>query len=162
MPFYYNAATTSETKYLADCSAVVCLSHNPYAKFASPHGFVMSSETADAFEGYLDNFTGVNGGLTRPITLEEGKDLSCSCATVRARCGLLQNKLTLAEERFAMLKEAPRLFAPERSERFGRLRTQCPDARFNTVFNYWAEKQVSYCAIGKKLCATTLSSRWVF
>lgn len=171
MPFYYNAATTSETKYLADCSAVVCLSHNPYAKFASPHGFVMSSETADAFEGYLDNFTGVNGGLTRPITLEEGKDLSCSCATVRARCGLLQNKLTLAagesrtlyycigfcegekalaEGRFAMLKEAPRLFAPERSERFGRLRTQCPDARFNTVFNYWAEKQVSYCAIGKK------------
>ena len=145
MPFYYNAATTSETKYLADCSAVVCLSHNPYAKFASPHGFVMSSETADAFEGYLDNFTGVNGGLTRPITLEEGKDLSCSCATVRARCGLLQNKLTLAagesrtlyycigfcegekalaEGRFAMLKEAPRLFAPERSERFGRLRRE--------------------------------------
>ena len=171
MPFYYNAGTTSETKYLADCSAVVCLSQNPYAKFDCPHGFVMSSEAADAFEGYLDNFTGVNGGLTRPLALEEGNDLSCSCATVRARCGLLQNKLALAAgesrtlyyfigfcesghalagARAAMLAEAEEPFAPERAERFGRLRTRCPDARFNTVFNYWAEKQVRYCAVGKK------------
>lgn len=90
---------------------------------------------------------------------------------MRARCGLLQNKLTLAAgesrtlyyfigfcesahalvgARAAMLAEAEEPFAPERAERFGRLRTRCPDARFNTVFNYWAEKQVSYCAIGKK------------
>ena len=171
MPFYYNAATTSETTYLAGSSAVVCLLQNPYANFARPHGFVLSSAPADAFEGYLDAFTGVNGGLTRPLTLEEGKDLSCSCATVRSRCGLLQNKLTLAagesrtlyycigfcesedalaNERRAMLEEAEGLFAPERAERFGRLRTRCPDARFNTVFNYWAEKQVGYCAVGKK------------
>ena len=171
MPFYYNAFTTSETMYLPESCAVLCRSQNPYAHFDAPHGFVMASERPFAFEGDADRFTGVCGGLARPLVLEERQDLSCSCATVRPRCGLLQHKFTLAageartlyyfvgfcageaalaSQRAAMLAEAEGLFAAARGERFGRLRTRCPEERFNTLFNFWAEKQVTYCAIGKK------------
>ena len=168
-PAYYNAPTTSVTKYLPGSAAVVCLSYNPYCRFRCRHGFAMASRPADAWEGYLDRFTGINGGLARPRALECGEDLSCSPATVRSRCGFLQNKLSLADGesaelyyffgfceseealaagRAAMIEGAPRLFADEAPA--SKLRTRCPDARFELLFNHWAEKQVRYCSIGKK------------
>ena len=173
-PFYYNAFTTSETKYFAECNAVVCLSQNPYAKFKNKHGFFMASEPPFAYEGYADGFTGVAGGFAKPLVLENRQDLSCRLATVRSRCGFLQHKLTLLPDETAVLyyfcgfcesedallrdcgqmkQEGAQLFenARERGNaRFGNLRTQSPDGRVNTLMNFWAEKQVRYCAIGKK------------
>ena len=172
-PFYYNAPTTSETVFSSAAQAVLCLSQNPYAKFRCRNAFIMSSRSVSSYEGYLDNFTGINGGLTRPYVLEKNKDLSCSLSTVRARCGILQNKVMLqpgestqilyfcgfcegeqdlADNRERMLLSAPELFVPAdcRLAHTGSLRTFCPDERMNMIFNGWAEKQVRYCAIGKK------------
>ena len=30
------------------------------------------------------------------------------------------------------------------------LRTQCPEPRLNGIMNFWAEKQVRFCSLGKK------------
>lgn len=173
-PFYYNAFTTSETKFLPACNAVICLSQNPYAKFERKHGFFMASEKPFAYEGYADNFTGVAGGFVRPRVLEEGRDLDRGLSTVRSRCGFLEHKLSLLPEECATLyyfcgfceseedlalsykamkEEGELLFGQALSrgcERFGNLRTHSPDARVNTLMNFWAEKQVCFCAIGKK------------
>lgn len=36
------------------------------------------------------------------------------------------------------------------TEKYGRLRTDSPDGRINLLMNFWAEKQIRYCSIGKK------------
>jgi cellobiose phosphorylase len=172
-PFYYNAPTTSETKFLSRCNAVICLSNNPYAKFAKKHGFIASSAPVSDWEGYTDNFTGLCGGLTKPSVLEKGEDLSHTPATVRSRCGFLEHRLllksgemqeiyffsgfcrneeTLIAEYPKMLSDSQKLLENIREEgrQSFRLRTRTPDPRFDLLMNYWAEKQVRYCSIGKK------------
>lgn len=174
-PVYYSSVTTSATEFVPDLPAVYCNMQNPYAPFANCQGFVASSAPVSGYDGNLEVFLGTAGSHARPRVLEEGRDCTNSLATVRNRCGVLQNKLTLepGEQKTvcyflglttslealraafpAMKAEAGTLFTEEAAregrERFGHLRVETPCERVNRIFNFWAEKQVSFCHLGKK------------
>lgn len=173
-PVYYSSVTTSATRFVKNANAVFCDLQNPYKPHDNSCGFIASSEDVFAFEGNLEKFIGTVGSHTRPKILEKGMDLTNSTATVRTRCGILQNKITLkagesktiyyviglipTEEKLverysSLMAEAKDVFADveERGEkRFGTLRTLSPCDRVNNIMNFWAQKQVSFCHIGKK------------
>ncbi len=175
-PVYYSSVTTSATEYLPDLPAVYCNMQNPYAPFDNCQGFIAASDPAAGYDGNLEVFLGTAGSHARPRVLEEGRDCFNSLATVRNRCGVVQNKLTLepGEKKTAcyflglttsrealrasfpaMKAEAETLFDFEAAQeagkrRFGHLRVKTPCERANRIFNFWAEKQVSFCHLGKK------------
>ena len=94
-PVYYSSVTTSATEYLPDLPAVYCNMQNPYAPFDNCQGFIAASDPAAGYDGNLEVFLGTAGSHARPRVLEEGRDCFNSLATVRNRCGVVQNKLTL-------------------------------------------------------------------
>ncbi|MDR3318232.1 MAG: cellobiose phosphorylase [Clostridiales bacterium] len=168
---YYSSATTSATEYIENANAVFCGMQNPYSPFEKDCGFIMSSEKPSGYDGNLEAFLGTVGSHSKPFVLENGLDCSNSSATVRMRSGILQNKFTLKageEKSFyyilgftdsakalvdgfgAYIKSAEKLFADRGKSGGFRLRTSCPEARFNRIMNFWAQKQVSFCRIGKK------------
>ena len=173
-PAYYNAGTTTVTRFSSKTGAIVCENFNPYAaKFSRPSGFLLPSEPPASFEGNWEKFLGTLGSAANPREVREGR-LSCSEATVRERGGVLQHVLTLApgESRTlwylmgfikdlaeleasaaSFLKIAEQTFEGIREKgrtRFGSLRTATPEPRIDRIMNFWAAKQVSYCTIGKK------------
>lgn len=170
MPFYYNPGTTSATEFIADANAVFCRNFNPYAPHDCCSGFIACTEKVIAYEGNWEKFTGTAGSVSVPRTIADGRDLSNSLATVRARGGVLQVKFRLEpkaekvlyfvlgfarDEREIGLYTSVRKIENEAKKRenaivFSELRTKAPEERINRIFNFWAEKQVSYCCLGKK------------
>ena len=141
----------------------------------SVSGFIMSSEKPDYFEGRYEHFIGTSGSITKPFILENGLNLTNCNGSVRTRCGILQNKISLEpnEEKtiyyivgFASSKEedlikkhagliekAPEVFKNADNlglKKFGSLSTETPEERVNLIMNHWVQKQVSFCMIGKK------------
>lgn len=173
-PAYYNADTTTETVYNEKCGAILCLMKNPYVPNDNCNGFIACSEPVAAYEGNFEKFIGTVGNDANPYIVRSGNDCTNSLCTVRRRGGVLQNKVTLmsGEEKTvyyilglckgekvleaelpAMKSECGALFegADESGQkRFGSLRTQTPEPQINNIMNFWAQKQVSYCMIGKK------------
>ena len=172
---YYYAANTGGTMFLEDTETLFCREINPFMPEDLFSGYILSSEHVDAFEGRLEHFFGYPGGYAVPKVLREGRDLGCSHAWVRDRGGILQNKITLAagEEKtvyyvigFApssveqmrqrkpeLLEKAKQAFSGlyERGvSQFGALRTVSPEERINNLMNFWVQKQVSFCMLGKQ------------
>lgn len=174
MPAYYNAGTTTETVFDKNSNAVICLMENPFAPNGNGTGFVLSSEMVTAYEGNYEKFVGTAGNSAVPYVVRNGLDCSNSLATVRERGGVIQNKIILpcsgektmyyvmgfaesadgiASDFADMLKECETVFETAEADgerRFGSLRTASPEPRINNIMNFWAQKQVSYCMIGKK------------
>lgn len=170
MPFYYNPGTTSATEFIGDFHAVFCRNSNPYAPHDRCSGFIACTEKVVAYEGNWEKFTGIAGSTSVPRTIADGRDLSNSLATVRARGGVLQVKFRLLPKEEKVLhfvlgfardeREVGeyacvgkiKAEAKKRKNRivFSELRTKAPDERINRIFNFWAEKQVAYCCLGKK------------
>lgn len=173
-PFYYNSETTTETVYDSQNLALLCLMKNPYVPNDNGTGFVMASEPVYAYEGNYEKFVGTTGNEACPKILADNMDCSNSLCTVRRRGGVLQNKIHLpsggektfyyilglcrGREDFAdrasqMREECETAFENAKAhgaERFGSLRTNTPVDRINNIMNFWAQKQVSYCMLGKK------------
>ena len=174
MPFYYNAPTTSATEYVPESHAVLCASQNPYGGMAEKSGFIATTAELRGVCGNADDFTGLCGGFAAPRVLRERKHLSGSMATVRERCGILENSLTLpprsrqtvyyvlgftqnrqtlaafTEKLFGELPELFNAVRQNSTRAYGELGTLSPSEQINTVLNRWAQKQVEYCCIGKK------------
>lgn len=173
-PFYYNSPTTSHTFFLEELNGIFNWSKNPFQPHERCSGFLASSEKVDYYDGWLEQFHGTPGNAARPEILVNGKNCTNSSSTVRERSAVLQNIIVLApgetrniyyiaglstnpetavlESREA-LKTAESLCqsAVERGlKRFGTLRAETPDTRVNNIMNYWVQKQVSFCMIGKK------------
>ncbi len=173
-PAYYNAETTTHTYYDRDNKAILCLMKNPFRPHDNSTGFIMTSEPVAAYEGNYEKFIGTVGNYACPKIVKSGLDCTNSLATVRKRGGVLQNKITLqpGEEKTiyyvlgfckgeadfkatanGIMNDARTAFDNVTSEgnaRFGKLRTKSPEDRINNIMNFWAQKQVSYCRIGKK------------
>ncbi|HIY97531.1 MAG TPA: hypothetical protein H9729_07565 [Candidatus Borkfalkia excrementigallinarum] len=171
-PVYYSSITTSATEYLPEANAVYNGLLNPYRPHARCNGFILSELPVFAYDGNAEKFIGTAGSFTRPRVLEEGRDCTGSLATVRARGGILQSKLTLqaGEERVfhyligltdgkqqllsaakEMVCGAAEIVSRARKDLSGyTLRTECPVPRLNGIMNFWAEKQVRFCSLGKK------------
>lgn len=171
-PVYYSAVTTSATEYLAEANAVYNGLLNPYKPHKRCNGFIASELPVFAYDGNYEKFIGTLGNITKPKILQSGGDCTGSTATVRARGGILQNKIVLApkeektfhyiiglcdgkQELISACKEifeqAPLIIKKSRSSLSGyTLRTGCPEKRIEGVMNFWAEKQVRFCSLGKK------------
>ena len=173
-PIYYSASTTTETMYVKDAHAILARTRNPFIPHETCQGYIATDAEVFAYEGLTDRFVGTVGSFASPVLLQQGRDLGNGLGTVRGICGMLQTKLTLApgEEKTvhyllglctgeedlknntkARFEEAYSLFetAMDRgAERFGTLRTMSPNERINNMMNFWTQKQVSYCMIGKK------------
>ena len=174
MPFYYNAPTTSATEYVPESHAVLCASQNPYGGMTEKSGFIATTAELRGVCGNADDFTGLCGGFAAPRVLRERKHLSGSMATVRERCGILENSLTLppssrqtvyyvlgftqnrqtltafTRNLFPRLPELFNAVRQNSKRAYGELGTLSPSEQINTVLNRWAQKQVEYCCIGKK------------
>lgn len=173
-PYFY-PENTGCTMFLKDTDTLFCQEEDPFIPEDIFSGFIFSSEKVDAFEGRLDNFFGFPGGYASPKVVRENKDLSCTNSAVRFRGGILQNKIELNpnEEKtiyyvlgFApsskefmislkpkLLEKAKRTFDGiyERGiEQFGTLRTKTPNERINNIMNFWNQKQVTFCMLGKQ------------
>ena len=94
-PVYYSAGTTSDTRYNQDAHAVCCVLQNPFMPHARCCGYISSSEPVFSYDGNYEKFIGTMGTPTKPRLLESGGDCTRSLATVRARGGVLQNRITL-------------------------------------------------------------------
>lgn len=172
-PVYYSAATTSATEYIESAHAIYNGLSNPYKPYELSSGYIMSSEKVKAYDGNYEKFIGTMGTQTKPYILEKGLDCTNSAATVRQRGGILENEIALAagesktiyyvlgfietkEKLIAsydkFIGESEKIISEALNghERFGTLRTRCPEPQFNRILNYWAEHQVSYCMLGKK------------
>ncbi len=172
-PVYYSTVTTSATEFLAAANGMFNCNRNPYRPHERSSGYIVSSEPVLAYDGNYEKFIGTMGTPTKPLILEKGTDCTNSTATVRQRGGILQNTITLQpgqtrtvyyvlgliSSREELLQRYPSLIgeceeiichALEGHERFGHLKTKCPEPQFNRILNYWAEHQVSYCMLGKK------------
>lgn len=172
-PVYYSAVTTSATEFIEEANAVFNKNLNPYRPHERSSGYIMSSEPVFAYEGNYEKFIGTMGTQTKPLVLERGWDCGNSTATVRQRGGILQNRLHLLpgesktvyyvlgliDSEEELISRTHELVSACRGiiddamtseNRFGKLRTQCPDPQFNHIYNFWAEKQVSFCMLGKK------------
>ena len=173
-PAYYNPPTTSETVYLERMNGILCWSKNPHQPHERCSGFLASSEKVSHYDGWLEKFNGSIGNFARPDILANGKDCSDSLTTVRVRGAVLQNIIhiepgeiktiyyfagftidpeTAVKEYEEALREAERtcLSAAARGvERFGTLRVDTPDEFVNNIMNFWTQKQVEFCGIGKK------------
>lgn len=172
---YYYAANTGGTMFLDETETLFCQEINPFMPEDIFSGYIFSSEPVAAYEGRLEHFLGYPGGYAVPKILKENKDLSCTHSAVRERGGILQNKITLApgEEKtvyyvlgFApaskelMIKRKDVLKAKAEKAfdglyergiaQFGALRTDCPEERINNIMNFWVQKQVSFCMLGKQ------------
>ena len=171
-PVYYSAVTTSATEYVKEANGIYNGNLNPYRPHNRSSGYIISSERVKAYDGNYEKFIGTLGTQTKPLVLERGKDCTNSLATVRQRGGILENEMILEageeksiyyvlgligskEELIAnysgFIEESERIVKVSmESERFGELRTKCPEKQINRIMNYWAEHQVSYCMLGKK------------
>ena len=172
-PLYYSAYTTTETVFVDEAQAVYCRNQNPFRPHERSCGYIMSSEKVKAYDGNFEKFIGTMGTVTKPIVLEKGMDCTNSTAAVRPKAGVLQNEVILepgetktvwyvlglieseeelCDSREKFISECPLIIyrAKNGHERYGHLRTKCPEDQFNTIMNYWAEHQVSYCMLGKK------------
>lgn len=172
-PVYYNAVTTSFTQYIAEANAIFNENRNPYRPHSLSSGYILSTLPIKACDGNYERFIGTMGTQTKPIILEKGLDCTNSTATVRQRGGILQNCITLQakeEKEFyyvlGLIEDKETLChryneitnecreivdnAEKGESRFGALRTKCKDSQLNNIMNFWAEKQVSYCMLGKK------------
>ena len=173
-PTYYCGIMTTETVFCEKQGALLSLMKNPFAPNANCHGFVASSEPVYSYEGNFEKFLGTLGNLARPDVVANGKDCSGSVCAVKRRGGVLQNKINLLsgetktvyymvgfcegkeafEENYKeMLCECRTLYNDIEEngiKRFGTLRTTSPEKQINNIMNFWAQKQVSYCMIGKK------------
>ncbi len=173
-PPYYESRTTSQTVFAKEQGALLSLMSNPFTPNPNCNGFIFSSEPVFAYDGNYEKFIGTVGNIASPYTVREGKDCSNSLSTVRKRGGVLQNKITLGigesktvyyviglcegrsafEKDYTSMKEECGVLFGDTEERgvkrFGRLRTESPDERINNIMNFWAQKQVSFCMIGKK------------
>lgn len=172
---YYAAENTGWTEFVKEANAILCIQNGPFMPADIFSGFMMSSEPTDLFCGRLEHFTGTAGNNTKPRLLEEGRDLPCTNAAYRKRSGLLQNKIKLApgeektlyyalgftssnprdliELRKPLMEELPGIFATKYERGIkenGALRCHTPNERVNNIMNFWVQKQVSYCMIGKK------------
>lgn len=173
-PAYYNAETTTETVYDEKNRAILCLMKNPFRPHDNSTGFIMTSEKVFAYDGNYESFIGTIGNAAFPSVIKNGNDCTNSLATVRRRGGILQSKVTVlpSEEKnvtyvlgfttgadefsktaSGIMNEALNELDSadeEGKQRFGRLRTKSPEQRIDNIMNFWAQKQVSYCMIGKK------------
>lgn len=172
-PVYYSAVTTSFTQYVEQANAMFNENRNPYRPHALSSGYILSTIPVKAYDGNYEKFIGTMGTQTKPYILEKGLDCTNSTATVRQRGGILQNRIELAagEEKefyyvlgliedketlcaryYELMSECETIIknAECGENRFGALRTKCPEPQFERILNYWAEHQVSYCMLGKK------------
>ena len=172
-PVYYSTVTTSATEYVEEINGIYNGNLNPYRPHELSSGYIFSSEPLKAYDGNYESFIGTMGTQTKPIILERGEDCTNSEATVRQRGGILENEvellpgetktvyyvlgLTRSKKKLismhgSYLKECEEIIrrAETGEARFGCLHTKCPEPQFNRILNYWAEHQVSYCALGKK------------
>ena len=172
---YYYAGNTGWTEFIPEINGVFCRQKSPFMPVDMFSGYILGSEPTNLHLGRMEHFTGTAGNLTVPRLLEEGRDLPGTDAAVRARCGMLQNKITLApgEEKtlyyamgFTSSNPTDLVAAKERlmnnavhffdkryergMEEYGALRCHTPNERMNHIMNFWVQKQVSYCMIGKK------------
>ncbi len=172
---YYHAGNTGGTMFLKPSEVLFCQEINPYMPEDLFSGYIMSSEPVFAYEARLEHFFGTTGNYAVPKTVKDGCNLTCTGAAVRKRGGILQHKIELApgEEKTiyfvlgfapadsdAIAAKKPELIAKAKSlfddlyergiEKFGDLRTKCPEERINNIMNFWVQKQVSFCMLGKQ------------
>ena len=174
MPGYYETGITTETVFVEKMNGILCLSKNPFQPHERCSGFLASSEKVAYYDGWLEKFIGTIGSYTKPHVLENKGNCTNSAVTVRKRGAVLQNIIELApgEERCiyyvagfstdvktaiaecenALIKAEDVCKSAEQIgiNKFGTLRTTTPNTRINNIMNFWVQKQVSFCMIGKK------------
>lgn len=182
---YYYAGNTGYTTYLPEENGIFCSQVSPFMPFDYVSGYFLSSEKVDHYTARVEHFTGTAGSMAVPRVLREGKDLPDTDAAVRNRGAILQHTFTLGagEEKvitfimgfassrieelkarradlFAKAKEAFRTVYERGVKEFGTLRTVCPDKRVENIMNFWVQKQVSYCMLGKQAVRDNSQIAW--
>ncbi len=173
-PAYYVPFNCTETVYDEALGGIFAHNKNPHNPHKRYSGFLASSVKPVAYDGCLERFLGIMGSTARPQRLLRGENCTNSLTTVLGLGAVLQNTLTLEpgesrsicyvaglaaspEEARAAAAEAFRdpeaLLAQAQAamlEKYDTLHAETPDARVNNILNYWTQKQVDFCSLGKK------------
>lgn len=173
-PAYYVPFNCTETIYDEALGGIYAWNKNPHNPHGRYSGYLASSEKPVAYDGCLERFQGIMGSPARPERLLKGENCTNSLTTVLGLGAVLQNTLELEpgetdvicyavglatslEEARQTVQEAFRV--PEETlaeaqrrvcERYSSLSATTPNERINHILNFWTQKQVDFCALGKK------------
>lgn len=173
-PAYYVPFNCTETIYDEKLGGIFAWNKNPHNPHKRYSGFLASSVKPVAYDGCLERFLGTMGSTARPQRLLKGENCTGSLTTVLGLGAVLQNTITMepgqsqticyvaglatsledarmaAEESFqnpdALLADAQATML----KKYTTLHTKTPDERVNSILNYWTQKQVDFCSLGKK------------
>lgn len=173
-PAYYVPFNCTETIYDKELSGIFAWNKNPHNPHQRYNGFLACSETPAAYDGCLERFLGIMGSVARPQQLLRGENCTNSLTTVLGLGAVLQNTIALkpgesktlayaaglatsledarqaAQESFyhpeALLQQAQAAML----KKYDTLHAKTPDQRVNAILNYWTQKQVDFCSLGKK------------
>lgn len=173
-PAYYVPFNCTETIFDGQLQGIFAWNKNPHNPHPRYSGFLASSLPPAAYDGCLERFLGIMGSTARPERLLAGEACTNSLTTVLGLGAVLQNTVTLLpgqkqticytaglavslEDARAAAQESFRdpqsqLEAAQRAmrQKYDTLHAQTPDVRVNSIFNYWTQKQVDFCSLGKK------------
>lgn len=173
-PAYYVPFNCTHTVYDEDLHGIFAWNKNPHNPHPRYCGFLASSEAPVAYDGCLERFLGIMGSTARPERLLTGQPCTNSLTTVLGLGAVLQNTITLApgqekticyaaglatsiDDARAAAQESfrdPQTQLAQAQQtmcsRYGALHAVTPDARINSILNYWTQKQVDFCSLGKK------------
>lgn len=173
-PAYYVPFNCTETIYDEKLGGIFAWNKNPHNPHPRYNGFLACSETPVAYDGCLERFLGIMGSVARPQQLLRGENCTGSLTTVLGLGAVLQNTITLKPGESKTLcyatglatsledarEAAKRSFADPESllekaqeamlKKYDTLHAKTPDQRVNDILNYWTQKQVDFCSLGKK------------
>lgn len=173
-PAYYVPFNCTETVYDAQLGGIFAWNKNPHNPHARYSGFLASSETPVAYDGCLERFLGIMGSTARPQRLLRGENCTGSLTTVLGLGAVLQNTVSLEPGQSRVICYAAGLatslddarqaahnsFRDPQSllqeaqaamrRKYDTLHAKTPDKRVNAILNYWTQKQVDFCSLGKK------------
>ncbi len=183
-PAYYVPFNCTETIFDGQLQGIFAWNKNPHNPHPRYSGFLASSLPPAAYDGCRERFLGIMGSTARPERLLAGEACTNSLTTVLGLGAVLQNTVTLLpgqkqticytaglavslEDARAAAQESFRdpqsqLEAAQRAmrQKYDTLHAQTPDVRVNSIFNYWTQKQVDFCSLGKRPCAIMRRSQW--
>lgn len=173
-PAYYVPFNCTETVYDETLGGIFAWNKNPHNPHKRYSGFLAGSETPDGYDGCLERFLGIMGSVARPQRLLHGENCTGSLTTVLGLGAVLQNTVSLEpgqskticyaaglatsledarEAAKASFRDPKALLAEAQAamlKKYDTLHAKTPDERVNAILNYWTQKQVDFCSLGKK------------
>lgn len=173
-PAYYVPFNCSETLYDDELKGIYGWNKNPHNPHKRYSAYLAASEVPYRYEGNLEQFCGIMGSVSRPECLLNGTDCTNTLTTVLGLGAVLQNKITLlpgesktiyytvglsenledarreVKQTFENIDEEFEEVQVLTGNKYSKLKVSTPEERINNIMNYWVQKQVDFCALGKK------------